>query len=446
MILPNLIIIIVITLSLQAMRTLKLNEGALSLYLCIIISFAFWYWMPALYVINMQHLNENMDQIDSSQLLDTVYIVTLYYIVTVIITITILKDVFNKIAIDHANNISESRLTFASIIVFGLALGYLVLRFLDQGSNVIADLILGIISAREHLTFFNKSQDIAASMFALWEIITICCSLYIFTINSLRGRLLSISGNLSLAAIAIMFTSSGTRAILLMTLFCLCVTKLIRIKSRSSTHSNKKRLISIDKTGIALSLSILIVVFISLSYMARFEREKMDVADLVLSSTLRNNDMFTELAFVLSEMKGYNNDSVADFLLTPISFMFPSFLGFDKSIPAHLVDFNLSRSGIDLLTDEGNVFPGIIADFHLNFGLLGPIALSIFIIIVIYCLAKITNSIRDPILRLAFIVTFLSYIFISFRNIQGSLALVLLLGFVLPAILTVKKTSIMNSK
>lgn len=440
MILANLIIIIVIMLSLQVMRTLKLNEGALSLYLCIIISFVFWYWMPALYVINMQHFNENMDQIDSSQLLDTVYIVTLYYIVTIIVTTTILKDVFNKFAIDDKNNISESRLTIASILVFVLALGFLSIRYLNQGTNIITDLILGLLSAREKLTFFNKSQDAIASMVALWEILTICCSLYIFTIHSLRGRLLSISGNLSLAAIAIMFTASGTRSILLMTIFCLFVTKFRRLKSRLSINSNKNRLLSFYNLGPVLS--IFIVVFISLSYMARFEREKMDVGEIVLSSTLSNNDMFTELAFVLSDMKGYKNDDVSVFLFTPVSFMFPSFLGFDKSIPAHLVDYNLSRSGIDLLTDEGNVFPGIIADFHLNFGLLGPITLSIFIVVVIYCLAKITNRTRDTTLRFAFIVTFLSYIFISFRNIQGSLALVLLMGIALPAILSVKKTPV----
>jgi hypothetical protein len=438
MLLPNLIVAIAIILSLQMIRTLKPNSGALSLYLCMIIAFAFWYWMPALYVINMLHLNENIDQIDSDQILDTINLVMIYYIAVIIMTTALLKDVFKRVAIEDNSRMSESRLTVASIVVFGSAVGFIVFRFLDQGTNLITDIITGIMSARDYLTYFNRSEDAVDSLVALWEILTICCSLYLFTIHSLRGRLASISGNLSLAALAIMFSSSGTRSILLMAFFCLFITKSIRIRVRSSIHSLKTRIISANHAGIALS--IIIVVFISLSYMVRFERDKMDVADVVVSSTLSNNDMFTELAFVLSDMKGYNDGSVTDFLFTPFSFMFPSFLGFDKNIPAHLVDFNLSRGKIDLLNEEGNVFPGIIGDFHLNFGILGPIALAFFIYVVVYCLAKITNSICDPILSLAFIVTFMSYLFISFRNIQGSLALVLLLGIALPAILTVKKT------
>ena len=369
MISSNLIILSAIALGLISLPLLKRNQDALSVYICILISFTFWYWIPALNVINNGFLVEDTLAADRELLQHDVHIVLLYYIIAITISAVVAVYWFRPTRVSKIGELSDFRLNMASILVATSAVGLLVVQFKNQEARVIYDLISGAVSARAILTFFNKSSNTASSLVALWEILTIWCALYLISIHSLRGRLLSVTGSLGVLAIVILFFSSGTRSILIMVLFILSITKLIKRPytadlARRSGHGKK----------IGFVLSTLFLVFVIFSYKARFENFTTDFIDIALFSTLTNNDMFSELAFVLSNPLQCDSSSVFNFLFTPFSFVFPGFLGFSKQIPSHLIEFNLQRAGIDLLTDEGNVFPGIIADFYMNFGFVGPLS------------------------------------------------------------------------
>jgi len=396
------------------------------------ISFIFWYWVPAFNVINKGYLVENALVTDMELLHHSVNLVFIYYIVTILISVLVASYCFKGTITRKVKEITNSRLLVASTFVAISATALLLVKYRNEDVKVIYDLISGTVSARDILIFFNKSASPAVSIIALWEIITTWCALYLISIYSLRGCLLSIPGSLNFLTVTIMFVSSGTRSILVMTLLIVLITKLIQrpydlAKSDSSRFSKK--------TGYVVILLLLCLV--AFSYKARFE-DTLDLGSTIFLSTLSNNDMFSELVFVLSNFPQNISTSMFDFLFTPFSFIFPTFLGFSKHIPSHLLEFNMSRAGIDLLTDEGNVFPGIIADFHMNFGFLGPIVFSICVAIIIVLLAITSKRIKDPLLKKAFVITFLSYVFISFRNVQGSLILVLVIGLMFQSLLTIK--------
>ena len=61
--------------------------------------------------------------------------------------------------------------------------------------------------------------------------------------------------------------------------------------------------------------------------------------------------------------------------------------------------------------------------------------------VMIALLAIASHRIKEPVLRSAFVITFLSYVFISFRNIQGSLVLVLIVGLVFQSFLTTRRSN-----
>jgi hypothetical protein len=431
----NLIILSAIALGLIFLPFLKRNQDALSVYICILISFIFWYWIPALNVINNGFIVEDTLAADTELLRCDVHIVLLYYFIAIIFTAVIATHWFARTRLRSIGGVSDFRLTMSSILVATSAVGLLATQFRNQEARLIYDLISGTVSARDILTFFNKSSSPTGSMIALWEILTTWCALYLISIHSLRGRLLGVSGSLSVLAIVILFVSSGTRSILVMTLLIISITKFIKRRYKLATveRSGYSR-----KTGSVLLLLFLCLVIFS--YKARFENT-FDLMGIMLFSALSNNDMFSELAFVLSNLPQYGSSGIFDFLFTPFSFLFPSFLGFSKSIPSHLIEFNLQRAGIDLLTDEGNVFPGIIADFHMNFGFVGPLVFIMCVTVIIVLLAVASHRIKEPVLRSAFVITFLSYVFISFRNIQGSLALVLIIGLVFQNFLTTRRSS-----
>jgi hypothetical protein len=430
----NMTILSAIVLGLSLLPLLKRNQDALSVYICFLISFIFWYWIPALNVINNGYLVEDAFASDINLLRYDVLIVLLYYFILIIISVVVAAHWFKRARVSKIVELDDSRVVVASALVVISAAGFLVVQFKNEEAKVIYDLISGAVSARALLTFFNKSSNATSSLIGLWEILTIWCALYLISIHSLRGGLLSVPGSLSVFAIVILFFSSGTRSILVMALFILSITQLI--KRRYILHP-AARLGRGNKIGFVLLM--LFLAFVAFTYKARFENFTNDLTDIVLFSTLTNNDMFSELAFVLSNSLQASNSSIFDFLFTPFSFLFPSFLGFSKNIPSHLIEFNLQRAGIDLLTDEGNVFPGIIADFHMNFGSVGPLVFIMCVTIIIVLLAVASHRIKEPVLRSAFVITFLSYVFISFRNIQGSLVLVLIIGLVFQSFLTTRR-------
>ena len=113
----------------------------------------------------------------------------------------------------------------------------------------------------------------------------------------------------------------------------------------------------------------------AIAMQTRFEGGPEELGWLAIRSVGVHNDMFRELVFVLKNGANYRSDALL-FLLTPISYAMPSFLGFSKSIPPHLIDFNLDRAGIDLIYGVGNVFPGLIGDLVLCFGAFAPITLA----------------------------------------------------------------------
>jgi hypothetical protein len=124
-------------------------------------------------------------------------------------------------------------------------------------------------------------------------------------------------------------------------------------------------------------------------------------------------------------------NGVVDFFLTPFTYMMPTFLGFQKTIPTHLAAYNHLRAGIDIEYGEGNVFPGLVGDFWLLFGPWMPLPFACFV--VTFCIAQhyAANVIPNGRGRSAFELAALSYLFFCFRNITGALVLVLVLGLMI---------------
>jgi hypothetical protein len=105
--------------------------------------------------------------------------------------------------------------------------------------------------------------------------------------------------------------------------------------------------------------------------------------------------------------------------------MMPTFFGFVRHIPEHLLAFNGARANIDLLLGTGNVFPGLIADNALVFGNTGPLWLAAFVVafaLALRALGRIAGPSRAGV---AVQIAASAFLFFSFRNLHPGLALVL---------------------
>ncbi|PZN92991.1 MAG: hypothetical protein DCF31_14140 [Alphaproteobacteria bacterium] len=385
-------------------------------------AFCFWYWFPALNLLTLRFYGPDERVPTESSVTVAIWLV-LAYQMSVIVGLAAVRPLFaplqNLAVIDGDDRAAR----WLGFLVLGSAIAFLVARFARDGIGVLVDLAVGLASARDNATYFNRSEDAGTSLLALWDIVNIWIALFVIALMTWRRALLSGPCIAALGAIAFVFLASGTRAVLMQALFIIGMTIAVRGTAaiRPVSRPGRSWLYLIPLVGVAgLAFS---------AFASRFRESGSSGGLLTIVDTLLvNPDMTRELAFVLDRMPNFPNHTASPFVITPFAFSLPRFLGFDRQMPEHLVAFNGMRGDIDLLFGQGNIFPGIVADFHMVFGPAGPVLMALFVAIHAIGLDRVAQFIPDTTQRGGYVVACIAYMFFSFRNIGGMLFLVIVLG------------------
>lgn len=311
---------------------------------------------------------------------------------------------------------------------------FLANRYAEMGPAFALQLLIGLTSAREVMTFENFSAGTAQSLLALWDIVNIFLAIFLATTLTWRRELLTGRFVAAATAALLSFVSSGSRTVVLLLLFAVTIALICR--PRQVIQSPLIQSIRVSSRNIVpLLLMAGLVVMAAMTMLARFQDNPSQSESLALNSIGAHNDMFRELVFVLRNGWAYRADPLL-FLQTPITYAMPTFLGFNKSIPPQLIDFNLDRAGIDLILGEGNVFPGLVADMILAFGYFAPVALCLYSAVIFATLVFSTTRGTDSTINFCLLITLLCYYIISFRNIQGAFAILMVLAMMVSVILS----------
>ena len=333
-------------------------------------------------------------------------------------------------------NFSENGVDKLLLVTAISSVSLLVMRFAELGPGFALQLIIGLTSAREVMRFENTSGSVAESLFALWEILTVFSSIFLATTYVWLRRAMSMRFVLACLSVVLVFASNGTRSVLLLLVFSLIAALFSRPSSprssarHASTLRKRRRLLPV-------LAAVGLCVVVSMNIIARFANDSSQSEHILLNSVASHNDMFRELLFSITNADRYQADGWL-LLQTPLTFAMPSFLGFSKTIPTHLVDFNFDRAGIDLLQGAGNVFPGLIADMYLCFGNFGPIVQAALSAIFMILLWHVTLKKNKSAVGGGLFITLLAYYVISFRNMQGSFVVLLVVAFLLSRFLSVR--------
>lgn len=303
----------------------------------------------------------------------------------------------------------------------------LVLSFAEFGLSIMFSVLSGEETARSLMSFDNRSSGLAQSLIALLQIITAFTSVFCIAFVTINRQFNSSIAFMAFTALVLLLISTGTRSFLLMGLFVIIVGLVCR-SSRETPNQASVRPRRPRVVFFAINISIAIMAIISIY--ARFRDNVIERDELLLNSVSSHNDMFRELIFILSTGREYSRDMLS-YLLTPVSFALPSFLGFEKSIPSHLVDFNLIRANIDLIHGQGNVFPGLIGDAYILTGAFAPIFIMAVTLIMFSIFQLSVERRKNSVIELPLLCALLSYFFISLRNLQGSLLIVVTISILL---------------
>ncbi len=409
------------------------------LVVCVQLAFAFWYFIPA---INVLFVGLALDDLPASQgsLEEAFFLVSGYHLaVTFSLMLFLRAGIVASTPKNGAFEASERSCSIASQLCLASSIGLFIFRFWESGPHLLYAIVRGVESARSHMAFYNQNASMADALVGLWEIVNISCALYLFAL-SFRCNFSSLAIRLTSAfAVVVAFVSTGTRVNILLLLFIwfvLWVTKSSAVPVK--VHGRPKRF-TLKRSSLLGAVALTVgVIAVALPYAARFSSDDSSAAyissddSVILDVVVSHNDMFRELAFTLEENFAGGDELGVDFALTPVTFLMPRFLGFDKEIPAHLIQWNLARTGIDLRTDEGNSFPGLIADYFMVYGFVpGALLMTLFILAFFIFVSKLATQISSAPMREAYAAVCLAYLFVSFRNIPGALVLVTvtLIGF-----------------
>jgi len=388
----------------------------------IVASFVFWYWLPAANLLTVQYVGVAFFQITAS--VDEACWIVLAAQIAVMAVMASLLPFLADSREDGSDIVVRYPLGSIALVSATLFLGT---RFASEGTGVLVELATGLSSAREFISYENRSSGAGQSLMALWEIVSINVALIAFARHMLSRSLGSLDGAFAFGALAFLFVASGTRTVLLQLVFVALLCVLVRPRATSNQRTSVLGALIFAVPGLA-AFGVIISGFTSRFATSGGYAEAGPLA-AVLDTLFANNDMMRELAFVLDSMQP-STSGAADFALTPITYMLPTFLGFEKNLPYHLLAFNQARIGLDLNTGEGNVFPGLVADFWLLFEWAGPLVMAGFVGLSLLFIVRLSLLISLRTERWAYLVVSLSYVLFNFRNITGAFVLVLLTGVV----------------
>lgn len=390
-------------------------------YTAVAGSFSFWYWIPALNLFTFEYIGVGNFLITPS-VFDAA-VMTLGVQIFVQFGLILIRPYLYSESLVLSSD--ETEWAYLGLMAFGLAFLSLALRFASNGFGVITQLASGLLSARELQSYANLSSGADQSLGALVEIVAIAIGLLAMARHAFSRSLFTGDGMLAILALVMMFAASGTRAVLLQSLVVFWLVSMVRPRQRLSRQSFNPVRMLILGVGIVALLAV-----VSTTFIARFAADsgyaRAGSFAAVIDTLVVNNDMMRELSFSIDTMQPDSSGAV-DFVLTPISYMMPRFLGFEKEIPYHLIQFNFVRIGSDLNIAEGNVFPGLVADFWLNFGYWGGFMLSFFVTIFTLFVVSLSRLAGSPMNRVSFIAVSFGFLFFCFRNITGALGIVIVL-------------------
>jgi hypothetical protein len=393
-------------------------------FLTLVAGFSYWYWLPALNLLTVGHIG-----LDTYFITDSVEDACWLVLINQLATFALLwltRPMFGGSTNPNPTQFSSGLLAHVSL---ALAAFYLTVRSGDQGIGSLSAIVSGQISARADVDFANYSSGAVASLIELAGIIAIWMALFSLGCQIIMRRFLTLTSIETVAALALIFIGSGTRATLLQAIFVGVMAILVRPRMRRPQPKGTP----VRTIAYSLSLAALCALM-GAAFIARFQDDPgyaaAGIMEAVISNVVVNNDMMRELAFVLDNISP-SLEGATDFIKLPFFFMLPTFLGFHKEIPAHAILFNQLRAGIDVEVMGGNVFPGLVADFWMVFGGWMPLLFAGFICAFAIAVDKVSGAISNKHARLAYCLAMLSYLFFCFRNITGALFLVGIFGAVL---------------
>jgi oligosaccharide repeat unit polymerase len=342
----------------------------------LVLGFLFWYAYPALvtfFVPNYPIDSSVYSFVDDESIVKAIALLSLFLLsATLVLAVDQKQTVGDGLAPKTQIFSPTASKRLILIAVAACILGLLPLIILGGG---LEDISRGIMESRtvEKTWLQNENLGNSTSPFtfiASSALIAGVALLWLVVLDRSQPLVLRLLiGAFALAVSTIVYFDQGTRANLVLFMMPAMVIILLRAWKRS-------RLTAIVLVLIAIMAGILALQF-QTHYRSSATRDRASeflIEDwYTLGGTL---DFFSETVFAVSIVPSYHDyfkeSSAMLFLVSPA----PRFLWPGKPISELVRFYILLRWNIDILTEAGNTFPGIVGQYYMSWGWFGPILIG----------------------------------------------------------------------
>ena len=318
------------------------------------------------------------------------------------------------------------------IIIFALSLFSLgIMSYFYWESNfmeIISDIIESRAIEKPWLQSSNLGDAISPFSFAISSaMVSATFLMWTFTIDKRASMILRAFGGLvALLSTLIIYFDQGTRAIFLMIIIPAVAVKITLIKRESSSASILLFLLFITFIFFAVQFQALYRASFSREFLPELFFEKF----LILGGTI---DYFKETLFAISLVPDYHDyfkeSALLHFIISPI----PRIIWPDKPASELVWFYTFFRWNIDIYTQSGNVLPGIIGQYYMSWGWLGPIIIGAILGVLTKYLDLILSKINienDP-YKFALGIFMSVWIIISYRLLSPAFFYPIVMSYVI---------------
>jgi oligosaccharide repeat unit polymerase len=343
----------------------------------LIIAFVFWYAYPAVVTYFVPSFTADMAVFEYAD--DNIVIKSLALLSLYLFCFVIMSDIGTKKRTEkRTTRFGEPNNPYSRSFLFWISLGTCLggtLPYFMFGlglSEIKSAIIDSRIIDKPWLQLNNLGNIISPFTFiASSAMIAGAAALWLIAID----RNMKLSNRIVAAIIAfsvssVLYFDQGTRANLALIMSPAILIFFLRIWKRSR--------LAVIAAIVAITLGGILILQYQMLYRSSFTRNR--IKDLLLkdwytlSSTI---DYFRENVFAVSIVPSgheyFRESNVIQFITSPI----PRFLWPNKPTSEVVRFYTLARWDIDILAGEGNTFPGIVGQYYMSWGWLGPIIIGL---------------------------------------------------------------------
>ncbi len=342
--------------------------------LAVVVGFLFWYSLPALRTLLYgSEFDEELSLvIDHRTVIQTVFYLSLFLFASVVlpaVAIDLRTAIFDPKTAPPTEHASQARVSGNRVLCLALIACLVGLSpyflFMDRLTNIVDT----ILASRRVEKAWQSSTNLGDASSAFGSIasslLVAGASLLWIRTWKTRGGILPrlFPGGVALLATAVVYFDHGTRSTVALVLVPVLILMLLAAWKRSPVRA----------LGAALATGGLLFALLQFQVLYRTDTITSSISDQFFEDWVTlggSSDFFKETLFAVrlipAEHDFFHESVLLEFLTAPI----PRFLWPDKPIPELVWFFSFSRWNVDIYDTGGNVLPGVVGQFYMNWG--GP--------------------------------------------------------------------------